>query len=174
MTATTAASVPFAGTRWLLDPDFSTADFRVGSYWGLTTVYGRFARLLGGIDPTGRIWLAIDASSLDTGNARRDRHLRSADFFDCEHHPQIEFRSNDARHAPGKRLSVAGDLHVAGRRMRLELEPTVEKSGERLRIEATTTIDQRQLGMTNRRFGIRVPATVTVRALLAPEPAAAH
>ncbi|HEY2637079.1 MAG TPA: hypothetical protein VGI54_06805, partial [Solirubrobacteraceae bacterium] len=61
-----------------------------------------------------------------------------------------------------------GELCAAGRRMRLELEPSVEQRGERLAVEATTAIDQRALGMTYRRFGIRVPTTVTVRAILAP------
>lgn len=169
MTATTAPSDVFAGTPWRLDPGFSTAEFRVRSYWGLTTVHGRFLRLDGGIDPAGRTWLVIDTASLDTGKPRRDRHLRSADFFDGDQHPQIEFRSNEVRPAPGGRLRIAGELSAAGRRLRLELESTIEKRGERLRVAAATRIDQRQLGMTNRRLGIRVPATITVCALLAPE-----
>jgi polyisoprenoid-binding protein YceI len=169
MTATTAPSVPFADTGWQLDPGFSTAEFRVRTYWGLTTVHGRFEQLAGGVNSAGRIWLVIDATSVDTGNARRDRHLRSADFFDCEHHPRIEFRSDEVSHSPDGRLQVAGQLDAAGRRARLQLQPTIEKRGERLRIAATTTIDQRLLGMTNRRLGIRVPATVTIRALLAPD-----
>jgi polyisoprenoid-binding protein YceI len=169
MTATTIPPVPFADTGWLLDPGFSTAEFRVRTYWGLTTVHGHFAQFVGGINPAGGIWLVIDATSLDTGNARRDHHLRSADFFDCEHHPRIEFRSTEVRHDPSGRLQATGQLDAAGRCMRLQLEATVEKRANRLRIAATTTIDQRQLGMTNRRLGIRVPATVTVRALLAPD-----
>lgn len=171
MTTTThPTTVLSAAERWRLDPDFSTAEFRVATYWGLSTVYGRFTRLDGGIDSVaGRMWLVIDATSLDTGNARRDRHLGSADFFDCEHHPHIEFVSSTDIGDRDEQIRVVGDLTAAGRRVRLELEPTVEERGDRLIIEATTTIDQRELGMTYRRFGIRVPATVRLRALLAPE-----
>jgi polyisoprenoid-binding protein YceI len=80
-----------AGTRWRLDPSRSTAEFRVPNVWGLTTVRGRFQRLDGWLEiDDNRRWrmeLTLDAASLDTGNRRRDRHLRSADFFDAQDHP---------------------------------------------------------------------------------------
>ena len=72
--------------RWRLDPDLSTAEFRVPNFWGLMKVRGRFDRLSGwleiGEQGQRRIELTIDATSLNTGNDKRDEHLRSDDFFD--------------------------------------------------------------------------------------------
>ena len=70
-----------AGTRWRLDPSGSSAEFRVPNFWGLTSDKGRFQRLDGWLelddDHRWRMELTLDAASLDTGNRRRDRHLRA-------------------------------------------------------------------------------------------------
>jgi polyisoprenoid-binding protein YceI len=168
MTADSIQTIP-AGTGWHLDPGLSAAEFRVRTFWGLTTVRGRFTHLDGGIDPSGRMWLEIAAAGLNTGNRQRDRHLRSADFFDCERHPTISFRSPGSDMTDGRLTRVPGELQAAGRCVRLELEPTVERRGTRLIIDATAIVDQRELGMTYRRLGIRVPAALTVHAELEPD-----
>ena len=59
--------------------------------------------------------LTIEADSLDTKQRRRDKHLRSADFFDVEHHPEVRFVSDSAA-LDGERLKVHGQLHAAGKR----------------------------------------------------------
>jgi polyisoprenoid-binding protein YceI len=83
--------------RWRLDPDRSTAEFRVPNFWGLMKVRGGFDRLSGwleiGEQGQRRIELTIDATSLNTGNDKRDEHLRSDDFFDTERHPTVRFVS---------------------------------------------------------------------------------
>src|SRR4051812_26049891 len=75
---------------WRLDPSRATVGFEVAGFWGgLAKVRGRFGRYDGTLD-LGRepaIELTIEASSLDTGNARRDKHLRSDDFFGVEANP---------------------------------------------------------------------------------------
>jgi polyisoprenoid-binding protein YceI len=156
--------------RWRLASDSSTAEFRVRTLWGLQTVRGRFDRLDGALetDADGRRWmrLDIDAASLDTGNRRRDAHLRSADFFHADSHPEVRFRSMEVDEAGPDRLRVTGELSAAGECVPLELEPTVRATGDELEIEAEATVDQRLLGMTSRRLGIRSPATLTVRARL--------
>src|ERR1700733_11731217 len=87
--------------RWRLDPANSSAEFRVPHFWGLLTVKGHFDRLDGGLDADldgpQRIELTIDAASVSTRNRQRDRHLRSADFFDVDRHPQLCFRSTAIR-----------------------------------------------------------------------------
>ena len=78
---TPRASVP---TRWAVDPEKSSVEFAVKTFWGLTTVRGRFERFDGwyDADPDRQsIELTIDAGSLNTQNGKRDEHLRSADFF---------------------------------------------------------------------------------------------
>lgn len=169
----TAISDSLTGTSWQLDPEASHAEFRVRTFWGLVAVRGHFDGLAGWLelDDDGRrhMGLTIDAASLDTGNSRRDTHLRSADFFDCERHPHVHFRSTRVTEAGDGRLRVEGELEAAGRRVPLELEPTVTRDGEdRLQIHADTTVDQGRLGMTHARLGIRRPARLTVRATLRP------
>ena len=161
-------------TRWRLDPTNSTARFSVPHFWGLIKVKGRFDRLDGWLETDGnghrRLELTIDAASLGTGNRQRDRHLRSADFFDTAHHPDVRFQSRSVSDAGDGRLHVEGELAAAGNRVTLTLEPTVTQSGDRLQIDASAAIDQRQLGMTWSPLGMaRTPTAVTVHAELRRE-----
>jgi polyisoprenoid-binding protein YceI len=163
-----------AGTRWRLDPSGSSAEFRVPNFWGLTSDTGRFQRLDGWLEVDGdhqwRMELTLDAASLDTGNRRRDRHLRSADFFDVEHHPEVRFRSRSVNDHGDGRLHVEGELEAAGGRAPLQVEVTVEQADGRLELDAAATVDQRQLGMTFSPLGlVRTPTALRVRARLRPE-----
>jgi polyisoprenoid-binding protein YceI len=163
-----------AGTRWRLDPSGSSAEFRVPNVWGLTTVKGRFERLDGWLevddDHRWRMELILDAASLDTGNHRRDRHLRSADFFDVQPHPEVRFRSSSVKDHGGRRLRVAGELEAAGERAPLQVEVTVEHADGRLDLDAAATVDQRELGMTFSPLGaVRTPTALSVHARLRPE-----
>lgn len=161
-------------SRWRLDPDRSTAEFRVPNFWGLMRVRGRFDRLSGwleiGEQGQRRIELTIDATSLNTGNAKRDEHLRSDDFFDTERHPTVRFVSTSVSGPVDDRMQVQGELLAAGHRVLLELEPTLRQSADRLQLDASAKVDQRELGMTWSPLGMtRTPATLTVRAHLTPE-----
>lgn len=163
-----------AGTRWRLDQDASEVAFSVRRWRWLPTVHGRFGRCEGelelGRDGSGRGELRIAAESLDTGNRRRDRHLRSRGFFDCERHPLVRFAvARITREADG-RMALAGDLEAAGRSMPLELAATAERAGDRLRIRASTTIDARSLGLSWTPVGhARTEASLTVSAVLGRE-----
>jgi YceI-like domain len=117
------------------------------------------------------IELTIDADSLDTGNATRDKHLRSADFFHSGAHPQVRFTSTRVHHVTGEVLHVVGHLEAAGNVVELEFPAFVWQFGDALEIEATTTIDPRRLGMSTGRLGmIRPSATLRVRARLTRRP----
>jgi len=158
-------------TRWSTDADRTSVDFAVKTFWGLLTVRGHFDRFSGSyeVGPDGsRIELTIDADSLDTGNAKRDEHLRSSDFFAIDEHPQVRFASTRVRDSGDGKLRVEGDLHAAGKVVAIELHATVAQLDDgRLEIEATTTVDQQSLGMSTGLLGmIRRPATVHVKALL--------
>ncbi|HZC30542.1 MAG TPA: YceI family protein, partial [Gaiellaceae bacterium] len=102
-----------APTRWTIDPDKSSVEFAVKTFWGVSTVRGRFDRFDGAyeIEPDGAtIELTIDADSLDTGNRTRDKHLRSTDFFHLDEHPQVRFVSTRVHDVPGGILHVVGEL----------------------------------------------------------------
>lgn len=163
-----------AGTRWRLDPSGSSAEFRVPNFWGITSDKGRFQRLYGWLevddDHRWRMELTMDAASLDTGNRRRDRHLRSAEFFDAEHHPEVRFRSSGVNDHGGGRLHIQGELEAAGERAPLHVEVTVKHADGRLDLDAAATVDQRQLGMTFSPLGmVRTPTALSVHARLRRE-----
>ena len=82
-------------------------------------------------------------------------------------HPQVRFTSTSVHHVTGEILHVVGHLEAAGKVMQLEFPATVRQLDDALEIEATTTIDQRQLGMSSGQLGmIRPPATLHVNARL--------
>jgi polyisoprenoid-binding protein YceI len=170
MTTTRSKQRAGARTRWTVDPDGTTVDFAVKTFWGLATVRGRFDRFGGSyeVGPDGtRIALTIDAVSIDTGNRARDEHLRSSDFFAVAEHPQVRFTSTRVRHAGDGRLRVEGVLDVAGTAVELEFDATVQHGARGLQVEATTTVDQRQFGMNSGLLGmIRQPTTLHVKARL--------
>jgi polyisoprenoid-binding protein YceI len=161
-------------THWRVDPTTSTAAFRVPNFWGLVAVKGHFDRLDGWleIDPAGqrRLELTLDAASLTTNNPMRDRHLRSADFFNAQHHPDVCFRSTTINDLGDGQHHVQGELAAAGTSVLLDLQITLTHVDGQLQIDASTTLDQRRLGMAWSPFGMtRAPTTLTVHARLRPD-----
>jgi polyisoprenoid-binding protein YceI len=162
----------WAGSHWQLDRAQSTAEFRVKHFWRLITVVGHFDRFDGTLDFDAdgtRVALTIDAASLDTGNATRDRHLRSADFFAVTEHPEVQFTSSAVTDTGDGRLAVSGELEAAGKRIPIGFDARLHPLDQQtIEIEAIATADQRQLGMTWSPLGmLRPPATLHVKARLA-------
>jgi polyisoprenoid-binding protein YceI len=154
--------------RWRLDPARSSVEFQVRHFYGLVTVKGRFERYEGTLDLRSEpaVELTIEADSLDTKQQRRDKHLRSGDFFDVEHHPQVRFVSDSAA-LDGERLKVHGQLHAAGKAIPMVLDATLRHLDGELEIEAVTEADHRELGMTWSPLGIlRSPSKLIVRGRL--------
>jgi polyisoprenoid-binding protein YceI len=156
--------------RWHLEPDSASVEFAVKTFWGLSTVRGRFTRCSGSyeVGPHGpKIELAVDAGSIDTGNRRRDTHLRSADFFAVADHPEVRFVSTHVHDTGDGTLYGTGRIAAAGETAPLAFAATVRPFGGELEIDATASIDHRWLGMSSGPLRmIRPPATINVRARL--------
>jgi polyisoprenoid-binding protein YceI len=155
-------------TVWRLDPSRSSVGFEVPVLGGLMKVRGGFDRYDGTLElrRSPAIELTIEAGSLNTKNARRDKHLRSNDFFGAEAHPHVSFES-DSVTLDGERLTVAGTLHAAVGSEPLQLDATLRQDGAELDIEAATEVDQRRLGMTLTWLGIiGTPTRLVVRGRL--------
>ena len=163
-----------APARWTVDPESTSVEFTVKTFWGLMTVNGRFDRFEGSYEsgPDGTtIELTIDADSLDTGNKTRDKHLRSTDFFHVAEHPQVRFTSTRVHNVSGGILHIVGRLEAAGNSETLEFPATIRPVGDGFEVEATVTVDQSQLGMSSGQLGmIRRPATLYVKAHLTGVP----
>ena len=154
--------------RWRIDPARSSVEFRTPTLWGLATVNGHFERYEGSLDMerSPAIELTTDAGSLNTNNSFRDRHLRSADFFDVENHPEVSFVSATAT-LDGGRLAVRGRLYAAGQSLPLELDASLRPVGDELEINARTYADHRQLGMSHGILGmIPTPSELIVHGRL--------
>ncbi len=87
-------TVSTTGTAsWQLDAAHSSVSLSHKTIWNLATVRGAFEKLAGTgeilADGSARGRIEIDAASLNTKNAKRDEHLRSADFFNAAEHPQL-------------------------------------------------------------------------------------
>jgi len=107
-----------ASTKWALDPTHSELQFKV-KHLMITTVTGSLKSFSADLTSDGDEFTNADISfkgelsSLDTGNTDRDNHLKSADFFDAEQFPTIEFKSIDVE-KDGDDYSVKGDLTIKG------------------------------------------------------------
>lgn len=117
--------LPPAGT-WVVEPTHSTIEV-VAKHLRITKVRGRFSSFEGKVeiaeDPLeSRIEVTIDASSIDTNNADRDQHLRSADFLDADTHPTLTFRSTSIEQVGEGDFRVTGDLTMAGETHPLTLD----------------------------------------------------
>jgi polyisoprenoid-binding protein YceI len=157
MTNAATESIPgyLAGT-WDIDPVHSDVSFTV-RHMMVSKVRGRFATFSGEI-VTGEnltdssVAATIDASSIDTGNEQRDEHIRSADFFEVENHPQWIFRSTGVR-AGGADLVLDGDLTIKGVTRPISLALEVNGfgpdpyGGTRAGFSASTTIDRNDFGV---------------------------
>ena len=168
MSTRAAPTTSVATGTWRLDPSRSSVEFHVPNLYGLMTVKGRFGRVHGTLDVSGppAVALIAEADSVDTSNKRRDRHLRSAAFFDAANHPWVRFEA-DAVELDGATMKVRGLLYAAGTSVPVEADATVAAAGDELEIEATALADQRELGMTFSPLGtVRAPSTLIVRGRL--------
>jgi polyisoprenoid-binding protein YceI len=171
MSVDPASPEDLTNVAWSLDPARSSVEFRVSNFWGLATVKGHFERYEGKLDlqSTPAAQLTIDAASLETRNRRRDEHLRSSDFFDVEHHPQVRFTSETAQ-LDGQTLTAQGTLEAAGKAVPVELRATLTLIDGQPVIEAETTVNRHDFGMTWNRLGmVGTPSKLFVRGNLVRE-----
>jgi polyisoprenoid-binding protein YceI len=159
MTTTLPTTGTLAGLTpgtWNVDPAHSSVGF-VARHLMLTKVRGHFG------DFDGRVTIAEDPlassveanvrlASVDTGNADRDAHLLSPDFFDVETHPTMAFRSTSVR-PDGDAYRLDGDLTIAGVSRPVSFELEFEGVGEdpwhnsKAGFTATTEINRKDWGL---------------------------
>jgi polyisoprenoid-binding protein YceI len=112
-----AVSASAFGANWEVDPAHSNVGFAV-RHMMVSTVHGSFGRYTGSVsiddaDVTrSTVHIEIDATSISTGNDKRDEHLRSPDFFDVAHFPKLVFDSTHVERKAPDLLSVAGNLTI--------------------------------------------------------------
>lgn len=155
---------------WYIDPSNSQVTFSV-KHMMVTTVRGRLGRLAGRLEldparPEKAVFeITADVTGIDTGEPKRDGHLRSADFFDAEKYPAITFKSAAVFPKGEGRYTASGDLTIreVTRPVSFDIElggivPSAQGS-QHLGANASATIDRTDFGL---RWNMPVPNGVLV------------
>jgi polyisoprenoid-binding protein YceI len=155
-TATATPAVIPTGI-WKVDPVHSKVGFAV-KHMGVATVRGEFRDFEGTFEigqdlASSRAHGTVRAASVSTNQEQRDEHLRSADFFSVEAHPELRFESKRIAAIDDETLRVVGDLSINGVTREIELEAEVLGTGlgsadeERVGLEVRGQLSRRDYGM---------------------------
>ena len=154
---------------WVLDPRRSSIRLKSRNMWGLAPVTGVFREISGngtvcadgGVSGT----VTVAAASVGTANARRDTHLRSADFFDSGNHPDITFSADSVRPS-GRGVMVTGALAVRGRTRPVSFDAAVSVPGGEIQLDAAVRINRADFGLTWNLMGMAsMTTTITIHAV---------
>jgi len=144
-------------TIWNIDPAHSVAEFKV-KHMMIANVKGHFSKITGVLTrdesnvANSSVEVSIEAASIETRDAQRDAHLKSADFFHVEKHPFLTFKSGGIKKVHDGELSVEGDLTIHGvtRKVTFDVEgptpPAKDPWGKA--VSANTKISRKDFGLT--------------------------
>lgn len=146
-------------TTYQIDPRHSSAQFAV-THLMISTVRGEFHAVNGTVvfDDSdvakSSVNVTIDATTVDTREPDRDKHLRSADFFDVTNHPTMTFVSTRVEPAGPGKLKVTGDLTIRGVTKPVVLEVSAPKAPikdpwgmQRTAVSGSTKINRQDFGV---------------------------
>ena len=157
MNSTATATLIPTGT-WTVDPAHSTVGFSV-KHLGIATVRGHFEEFDGTLEigeglSSARAFGTVQGASINTNDAGRDEHLRSADFFGAESNPELRFESVAIRPLDEDTFEIEGDLTMNGVTNRVTLTGDFQGSetdpwgNERVGIEVIGQLNRRDWNMT--------------------------
>jgi polyisoprenoid-binding protein YceI len=149
-----------SSTAWNIDPAHSRAEFKV-KHMMISNVKGSFSAITGTLiedtaDPSlSRIDASVDIGTVNSGDEKRDEHLKSADFFHHEQHPRMTFKSTKVEKKGDEEYAVTGDLTLHGITKPVTFavegpsQPTKDPWGNtRIGLAATTTINRKDFALT--------------------------
>lgn len=149
-----------AADKYEIDTAHSMIIFRA-KHAGVSYNYGRFNEFTGKLKidedvSKSEVEFEVKAKSIDTGNEKRDQHLRSSDFFSAKQFPVITFKSSKVKAKEGEEdvLEVTGDLELHGvkKSITVDVEITGRGQGQKgeslIGFESTFTIKRSEFGMT--------------------------
>ena len=146
-------------TKWAVDPAHSSVDFSV-KHMMIANVKGTFDKFSAEIeaDPndltTATISFSLDATTINTRNDDRDNHLRSADFFDVENYPTIDFKATEIVSNGDGEYDLKGELTIRGVTKQETFVVTFEGTGkdpwgnERVGFTANGKVKRSDYGLT--------------------------
>jgi polyisoprenoid-binding protein YceI len=149
---------PLGPNEWRIDGNHSAAHFSV-RHLMVSTVRGQLGRIGGTLEYDGKdvrsikADVTIDLNGIDTQNENRDKHLRTADFFDVPNHPNLTFKSKRVEPGASGRFKLIGDLTIRGttKEVALDVEGpspiTKTQRGIATGASATATINRLEYGL---------------------------
>ncbi|WP_224981344.1 YceI family protein [Geomonas agri] len=157
--AALALPVLASASTWNIDPDHSYVGFKV-RHLMVSNVKGNFEKHKGTVEindkdiTKSKVSVTIDTASVNTNVAKRDEHLRSADFFDVAKYPTMTFTSKKVAKAGKDKLKVTGDLTLHGvtKEVVLNVEGPAKESKDpwgnlRSGVTASTKINRKDFGL---------------------------
>lgn len=145
--------------KYKIDPAHTFPNFTI-SHLGFSTMHGQFAKTKGSLEydqasGTGSVSITIDTASIYTGFAKRDKHLRSPDFFNAVEFPEMTFKSTSAKLSGGNgtvegKLTIMGvtkDVTLKVSKIHCGKHPFNPKITEVCGFDATTMIKRTDFGM---------------------------
>jgi len=116
-------------TKWTVDKMHSEVQFKA-RHLVISTVTGKLNEFDAGLEAeddnleNAKAWFTAEINSISTGVTDRDNHLKSADFFDAENHPKIEFKSTQIERSGEDQYKMTGDLTIRGITKEITLDVT--------------------------------------------------
>jgi polyisoprenoid-binding protein YceI len=167
-TVETLLSDPDTAGVWNLVPDRSTITFKIKNMWGLISVKGRFTDFNGDGQVTGNgaVFGRVDiqVASLRTGIGKRDKHLRSADFFDVERFPEISVVATAVQPTTGNGADLRATFSIKGVTAPVPLPVRIAQLDDgSVQVSAKTEVDRAQFNLDWNRVGM-IGKTATVAA----------
>ncbi len=168
-----ALPVASLAENYKVDASHSAVIFKV-SHLGYSFTYGRFNKINGTYDFDAKnennfnIELIVETDSVDTGNERRDKHLRAKEFFNVKAYPQIRFKSTTIKKRDDKVYDVRGELSFRGKVRQIETVANFIGAGKDSRgrtrsgFETSFTIKRSDFGMDFMIGGIGDEVTIMV------------
>jgi polyisoprenoid-binding protein YceI len=174
--------VPSYASDWKIDPAHSTASFSV-RHMMISNVNGQFSKVTGTVEydakspKNTKIDATIDATTVNTNESSRDKHLKGPDFFDVEKFPTMTFKSKKIVSASKGKMKVLGDLTLHGVTKEVTLNvvgPSAEIKDPRGQIRigaaASAVINRKDFGITYNKtldnggvaVGEQVPITIDI------------
>jgi polyisoprenoid-binding protein YceI len=160
LTMTTLTAPKTSVSTWNIDAAHSVAEFKV-KHMMISNVKGQFTGVTGKLTldeadiTNSTVEATIDAATITTGDAQRDAHLKSADFFDVETFPTLAFKSGRVSKLGEGELALEGELTIHGvtRNVKFAVEgPTAPGKdpwgNTRIGISATTKINRKDYGLS--------------------------
>jgi len=157
MSTATITKTGLPSGTWAIDTAHTKVGFAV-KHMGVSTVRGEFHDYDGvlEVDENGQLHARgkVKVASVNTNQAQRDEHLRSADFFDADNHPQLRFASTAITPIDAETFEIEGELTMRGETRPITLKAEVAGTetdpwgNERVGLEITGQLSRGEYGMT--------------------------